>query len=322
MKKLHILFFSLLLLLGILAGCNATNETKEQNEQQTAQTEESAAFPITATDAVGNEITIEEEPERIVSMIPSNTEIVFALGLGEKIVGVSDFDNYPEEVQNIEKIGGQEFNVEKIISLQPNLVLAHESGLNISEEGLNQLRDVGIQVFVVEDAKSFEQVYKTIETIGSLTGASEKAEEIVSNMKKKIAEIEEKVANIKEEDQARVFMEVSGEPTIYTAGKGTFMDEMLNIIRADNVIEEEGWPQVTEEAIIEANPDVIITTYGYYVPDAADKILNRKGWETVSAIQNKRVYDVNSDLVVRPGPRLVEGVEELAKYIYPEIFKN
>lgn len=319
MKKLHVLFFTMLLSLLVLAGCNASNgnETKEEGNQ-TEQTE--GAFPVTVTDASGNDVTIEKEPEKIVSLIPSNTEIAFALGLGDKVIGVSDFDNYPEEVADIEKIGDMEFNVEKIISLKPDLVLAHESGAHNSEEGLDQLRNAGITVFIVKSATSFEQVYETIHTIGEITGASDKANTVVKEMKAKVEEISAKAADIAEEDRKNVFIEL--DPSLYSAGKGTFMDEMLAMIQANNIISEEGWPQTSAESVVQANPDVIITTYGYYTPNAVEQVLKRDGWQDVSAIKEKRVYDVNSDLVSRSGPRLVEGVEELAKVIYPEVFNK
>ncbi|WP_243292251.1 ABC transporter substrate-binding protein [Bacillus sp. FJAT-47783] len=319
MKKLHVLFFAMLLSLLVLAGCNASNgnETKEE-ANQTEQTE--GAFPVTVTDASGNDVTIEKEPEKIVSLIPSNTEIAFALGLGEKMVGVSDNDNYPEEVADIEKIGGMDFNVEKIISLKPDIVLAHESGAHNSEEGLDQLRNAGITVFVVKSATSFEQVYETMNTIGKITGTSDKANTVVKEMKAQVEEISAKAADIPEEDRKNVYIEIDSTP--FAAGKNNFMDEMLGIIQANNVITEEGWPQVSAEAVIKANPDVIITTYGSYTPDVVDQVLKRDGWQSVTAIKEKRVHDVNPDLVNRPGPRLVEGVEELAKVIYPEVFKK
>lgn len=319
MKKLHILFVALLLSFSVLVGCNATNNEKPEENQETTETKE-AAYPLTLTDAMGEEVTIEEEPKKVVSLIPSNTEITFALGQGEKVVGVTDFDNYPEEVSSIEKIGGMQFNVEKIISLEPDVVLAHASGAHNSKEGLDQLRNAGITVFVVEDATSFDGVYETIATIGQITGAKEEADKVINEMKAKVEEIKRKASEIKEEDQKTVFIEV--DPTLYTAGKGTFMDQMLMMINAKNIIEEEGWPQVSAEAVIEKNPDVIITTYGYYTPDAVEQVLARDGWQDVKAIQTKRVVDVNSDKVTRSGPRLAEGVEELAKAIYPDVFKN
>src|SRR5690606_11997832 len=155
-------------------------------------------FPVTLTDAVGEEVVIEEEPDAIVSMVPSNTEISYELGLGDKIVGVSDFDNYPEEAANVEKIGGQEFNVEKIISLQPDIVLAHESGLGVGDAGLQQLRDAGLKVFVVNNAVSFDEVYETITTIGQASGAVEEAEALILEMETKVAEIEEVAATVEE----------------------------------------------------------------------------------------------------------------------------
>jgi iron complex transport system substrate-binding protein len=117
-------------------------------------------------------------------------------------------------------------------------------------------------------------------------------------------------------------MEVAPAPDIFTTGKNTFMNEMLTTIHANNVAgDQQGWIKVDQENIVQKNPDVIITTYGYYVKDSTQQVLTRQGWENVTAVKNKRVIDVNSDLVDRPGPRVVEGVEELAKAIYPDVFK-
>ena len=161
MKRIYTLLFALLLSVMVLAGCGANSEKETNQSEQGAKTEQTgkAVFPVTLKDATGEEVVIQAKPEKIVSLIPSNTEIAFALGIGDKIVGVSDNDNYPEEVANIEKIGGMEFNVEKIISLQPNVVLAQGSMAKSSAAGLKQLRDAGIPVIVVNDAKNFDQVY-------------------------------------------------------------------------------------------------------------------------------------------------------------------
>ncbi len=326
MKKLYSLMFALLLAIGLLAGCgdNADkpkeNAGQEQNTEQEQQKEE-AAFPVTIKDAIDNEVVIEAKPERIVSLIPSNTEIAFALGLGTEVVGVNDYDNYPEEVAEKEKVGGMEFNVEKIISLNPNLVLAHASSAHNSVEGLQQLRDAGIAVLVVNDAKNFEEVYDSINMIGTATGAKEEAEKIVSEMKTKLEEIKAKAQEIKDADRKKVFVEISPAPEIYAAGANTFINEMLEMLHADNVITEEGWPKMDPEAIIKSNPDVIITTHGYYTEDPVANVVSRDGWQDISAVKNQQVFDVHSDKVTRTGPRLVEGVEELAKAIYPEVFK-
>ena len=159
----------------------------EQSEKgaETEQTEKSD-FPVTIKDATDEEVVIEKKPERMVSLMPSNTEIAFELGLGDEIIGVTDNDTYPEEALEKEKVGGMEFNVEKIISLKPDLVLAHGGSMGMSSEGFGQLKDAGITVLVVNDAKTFADVYDSIEMIGKATGTQvEEAEKLVSRYENK-----------------------------------------------------------------------------------------------------------------------------------------
>ncbi|MGP4079503.1 ABC transporter substrate-binding protein [Pseudalkalibacillus sp. R45] len=321
MKKLILFVFTLLMSIGLIAGCGGDQPPADENtsNQESSESNQGDSFPITIKDALDEEIVIEEQPEKIVSLIPSNTEIAFDLGLGENIVGVSDFDNYPEEANSKEKVGGQELNIEKIISLKPDLVLAHASSAHNSTEGFKQLKDAGIQVLVVNDAQNFEQVYESIEMIGKSTGKQKEADQIVSEMKEEIDAIKTKTQEISEKKS--VFIEVSPAPEIYTPGKNTFMNEMLTIINAENAAADlDGWAKIDQEAVVEKNPDVIITTYGYYTENAEEQVFSREGWKDVTAIKEKQVYDVHSDLVTRSGPRLVEGVEELAKAVYPETF--
>ncbi|AQU81100.1 ABC transporter substrate-binding protein [Planococcus faecalis] len=307
----------------LLAGCGDTATPEEDVETPAEPPTEVAEveYPVTIIDAVGDEIVIEEEPEAIVSMIPSNTEIAYELGLGEKMVGVSDYDNYPEETADVEKIGGQEFNVEKIISLQPDLVLAHESGLGVGDAGLQQLRDAGLDVFVVQNAASFEEVYDSITEIAQATGTMEAAEKLVSEMEVQVAEIEELAATI--EEPKTVFLEVGSQPDIYTTGSGTFMDEMLTLINAENVAGElEGWVIMDPEAIVAANPDVMITTEGDYVEDAVGQIKKRGGFAEVTAVKEDAIYSLNSDMLTRSGPRLTAGLMEMAQAVYPDVFNE
>lgn len=320
MKRwIYPLLLALFLAGSMLAGCAQSKEQVKDNQVSTDK-KTAAAFPVTIKDALGNNVVIKQKPEKIVSLMPSNTEIAFALGLDKQIVGVSDFDNYPKAALKKQKIGGQEFNVEKIIALKPNLVLAHASSATTAKAGLQQLKDAGIAVLVVNNAQNFGQVYDSINMIGKATGEIEKADEIVSGMKAKLAKIKAEAGKIKA--KKKVFVEVQPAPEIYTTGKDTFMDEMLSSIHAENIAsDQKGWVKMDQEAIIKRNPDVIITTYGYYVKHPVEKVLSRKGWENVTAIKNKQVVDVNSDQVNRPGPRLVEGVEDLAKAVYPEVFK-
>ena len=319
------ILFSLLMACGAdTADTDSASEDVNEEEAVTEETEiEAGSFPLTLTDAMGDELTIEEEPERILTLIPSNTEIVFALDQGEKMVGVTDNDNYPEEVEEIEKIGGMEFNVEAMIALDPDIVLAHESGLGYAEEAFEQLKNAGIAVFVVEDAVNIEETYETIEVIGSILGAKAEANELVADMQAEFEELDELTAAVPEEERPSVFFEISPEPDVYTAGENTFLDELLTVINAENAMAgEEGWFAIDPEVIIETNPAIIISTYGDYVENAMEQIMERDGFEAVDAVVNERVYDLDSDKVTRPGPRLVDGARELAEAVYPELFEE
>lgn len=317
MKKWLISLFVTML---FLAGCTEETpvETTEQDtvEESTSETEAST-FPLTVTDAVGNEITLEEAPDAIISMIPSNTEILFALGLDEEVVGVTDYDNYPEAATTKEKIGAFEFNIEKMTALQPDLILAHESSWSSAEAGLQPLKDAGVPIFVVGNAMSFDETYETIEAIGEVTGKSEEASTIVEDMKTQAEDIASKLDAV--EDKKKVFIESSGDPEIYTAGQGTLMQELLDRINAENVVaDQQGWLLMNSEEIVSRNPDVIVLTYNY-IENAVDAVKARPGFDQITAVQQDAVVQVNEDIVTRPGPRLALALEELAKAVYPEV---
>lgn len=322
-KNFSIFALIMILLASMLTGCTQGEQTKEVSKsvEQTKQDEsKEQAYPVTVTDDLGNEVTLEEKPEKIVSLLPSTTEILFALGLEKEVVGVSDYDNFPEAALKKEKVGAQDLNTEKILALQPDVAFLQDYHAQNHGEIIKQFEAAGIKVFIVGSQNSFEQVYTAIRTVGKATGTLEKADEIILGMNKKVEVIKKKADEIKE--QKRVWIEVSPQPDIYTTGKGTFMNEMLEMIHAENVAKaEEGWVKMDEEKTVSSNPDVIVTTYGYYVENPADQVLNRSGWKEVKAVQNKQVFDVDSDMVTRPGPRLADGVEELGKLIYPDVFK-
>lgn len=330
MVKTWLRIIPVLLLIFLLASCGGqqgqseqdTSDKQEQaNQDNVKGNQQEEAFPVTITDAMDNKVTIKEKPKKIVSLAPNNTEITFALGAGERMVGVSDFDDYPKEAADIEKIGGQDFNVEKIISLKPDIVLAFESNAKNSKDGLDQIRDAGIQVVVVQSASSFDDVYQSIGRIAKATGTNDKGKEIVDGMKSKIADIRDKAADIPKEDRVKVWAEVAPPPDVYTTGSGTFMNEMLDIINAKNIAaDKKGWVKYSPEEAVKQKPDVIVLTY--QADNGVKSVLNRDGWQNVPAVENERVYNVDSDLVSRSGPRLVEGVEELAKAIYPDVFKD
>ncbi|TSI11801.1 ABC transporter substrate-binding protein [Lysinibacillus sp. BW-2-10] len=325
MKKWGLFCSTLLLSMGILVGCGSQEEKAQDETTTDAKTEETSnatneSFPVTITDDANREVTIEEAPETIVSIQASNTEIAFALGLGDKIVGVSDYDNYPAETADIQKVGAQDINAELVLTMMPDMALVTDYHYNTHPQVLEKFEEAGIDVVVVGGAESFADAYDNIAMIGQATGTTDEADKIIADMKERLEAIKDKAASITE--KKRVWVEVSPAPDIFTTGKNTFMHEMLESINATNVAEEhDGWVKLNEEEIVQLNPDVIITTYGYYIEDPKAEVLAREGWAEVPAIKDGNVFDVDSDTVTRPGPRLIEGVESLAKFIYPETFK-
>lgn len=320
MKKMWKLWLMSALAVLLLTACGTTaTEDKPKVDETTPQEDVvEAVFPVTLTDAVGNEITLEKAPATIVSLVPSNTEILFALGLATEIVGVSSNDDYPAEALEKDKIGDMIFDVEKIVAMNPEIVFAHESGLSTGEEGLQQIRDAGIPVFVVKNALDFEETYATIVTIGQATGKTVEAEKIVADMKAKVEDVTARVATV--DNKKTVFVETSPAPEIYTPGNNTFMNQILDMVGAENIAaDQEGWVMMDPEEIVNRNPDVIIVMYSY-IDTAVEDVYTRNGFDSITAIKNEAVVQVDENKTSRTGPRLAEGLEEVAKAIYPEAF--
>ena len=315
MKRFWQLAATSILAISVLVACGDEAEPNEQ--QESAQGEESAAgtFPVTVEDALGKEITVEEAPDRIVSLTPSNTEILFGLGLDEEVVGVNDNDTYPEQVEEKTRVGGIEYNIETIISLQPDVVFAHESSLSGLEGAMDQLESSGIKVFVVEDASNFEETYETIEDMAVLTGKEAEAEEIISSTKEKLMEIQQKLEGA---EPKTAFMVIGGAPDIYVVGQNTFMNEMLKAINVENAVRQDGWVMYSAEEFVAANPDSLVFTY-----EGDDEIIkNNPAFAVMKAVQNNAITVVDGDTTSRQGPRIAEGVESLARAIYPEVFND
>ena len=314
MKKFWQLAAAATLAMSMLAACGEEKETEQQKSNVAVEENQDVAFPVTVKDALGKDVTLEEAPDRIVSLTPSNTEILFGLGLDEEIVGVNDNDNYPEQVADKTRIGGTEYNLEVITSLAPDIVFAHESSLK--EEGLfEQLEAAGLKVFVVDNAENFDETYETIEVIGTLTGKDEEADQIITSIQSKLADIEAKLQGAAPKT---AFMVVGASPDIYVVGQNTFMNEMLKAINVENAVKEEGWIQYSAEQFIAANPDSIVFTYA----GDDETIKNNPAFAVMTAIQNNALTVVDGDTTSRQGPRIAEGVESLAKAIYPEVFND
>ncbi|WP_018922184.1 ABC transporter substrate-binding protein [Salsuginibacillus kocurii] len=302
-------------------------ETEEETEldedpadEELAEEEEEESEEDTVQDALGEEIEGPEEPERIISLMPSNTETAFALGLGDQLVGVTDWCDYPEEAQDIESVGDMEFDVETALALEPDVVLAHESNVHNVEEGLDTLGEEA-EVVVVNDADSLNGAYEAMEMIGEAAGAQEAAEDLITEVEEGLNEVAAQAEEVPEEERVSVWYEVDPGPEIFTTGSGTFAHEMIELINAENAAaDEEGWISLTEEEAVTLNPDVIITTYGDHIDNPEAEVSERTAWDEVEAVANDRIYDVDADKLNRPGPRLVEGAEMLGENVYPEVF--
>ena len=308
----------IILLLIIALSFSLTACSKEDNSAQTSNEAEGngetvkSQFPLTITDFLGREITIEKEPERIVSLAPSVTELIFAVGAGDRVVGVTEYDTYPEEVKDLPNVGGFKGpNIELITAQEPDIVFA--STLSGKEE-METLEKMGIPVVVIE-AKSIDNIYESIEMLGKITNKEEKAQTIVNEMKSKIQEISNKV---KDRPKIKVFhlIDINGN---WTAGSGTFIHELINLAGGQNIAEDtEGWVQYSIEELVSKNPDAIVMPS--YAGDV-ETIKNMEGYKETNAVKNNNIYVVsNDDIISRATNRIVLGLEEIAKFLHPEVF--
>lgn len=271
------------------------------------------AAPVTITDDLGRKITLPRTPKRIISIAPSNTEILFALGLGDKVIGVTDSCDYPEAAKSKPKVGSVDLNYEKIIEMAPDLVVAVGS---LQRQGIERLSMLGITVLAV-DPKTINGVLHAIELIGKATDVEDRATTLVAKLSNRIEAVKARVAGAGASAKPRVFVEIWNDP-LMTAGPGTFIDELISAAGGENIAHDARgeWPQFSAEAVIKRDPEVVILT-GFNKAEA----LARPAWQGISAYRLGRVHEVHPDLLVRPGPRLVQGLEELAKILHPEAFK-
>lgn len=276
---------------------------------------------LTVTDGLGRVLTLDLAPQRVISLAPSNTEILYAVGAGSLMVGRDDFSNYPEEVVSLPSVGGSmgDYNLEQITSLQPDLVLAAE--INTPEQ-VKALEDIGIQVYYLSNPTDLEGVFQNLLIVGELTGRQSQAAELATSLRARVETVQQKLAGISE--RPMVFYELDGsEPAKpWTAGKGTFMDLLIQLAGGENIgaSMESSWGQLSLEALLLANPDVILlgdAAYGVTV----EQVAARAGWEVIKAVQNQQIVPFNDDMASRPGPRLVDGLEILARILHPQVFE-
>ncbi|MDR5683495.1 MAG: cobalamin-binding protein [Armatimonadota bacterium] len=267
------------------------------------------ASPLVVTDALGQRLVFSAPPRRIVSIAPSVTEILFAIGASSQVVGVSSADDHPPDVRHKPRVGGVHLDYERIASLRPDLVVG-VAGLQ--RPALERLRALGHRVMAI-DPRTLRQTYQAILTLGAVTGRAGAAMAVVEGMRGREARVVQAVAGL---PRPRVFVEVWDQPFM-TAGRDTFVDDLLRLARGANVFGDlVGWPQVSEEQIVARDPEVILS-----MGTSAQRILGREGWGRIAAVRNRRVYALTPAWVSRPGPRLVLGLEQIASRLHADRFR-
>jgi iron complex transport system substrate-binding protein len=276
---------------------------------------------ITLTDSLGREVTLAKPATHIVSLAPSNTETLYVLGALDTLVGRDDYSDFPAEVASVPSIGNlyPNVNAEAVIALKPDLVLA--AGVT-SPDDVKKLADLGLTVYATSYATSLDDIYADIQAVGTLIGKSEKANAVVDDLKARVAKVAATAATAAA--QPSVFYEVDAtEPEKpWTAGSGTFIDNLITLAGGQNAAAiSADYYQINFEQLLTVNPEVIVlgsSTYGGQTPEL---VAQRPGWDKINAVKNNAVYIFDDNLVSRPGPRIVEGLEALAKLIHPELFK-
>ena len=275
---------------------------------------------VKIVDDLGVEVDLAATPQRIVSLAPSNTELLFALGLGDKVVGVTEVCNFPAAATSIGKVAGfNSLNLEKITAVKPDLVLAAR-GNNM--EGVRSMQELGIRVFSL-DIQSLNQLMQSIYRVGKLCGAEAEAALLHGELGKRIKTVDDRIAG--SEKKSRVLWGYWSDP-VYTAGKNTMIDDVITRAGGLNVagVATGAWPQVGLETILAWQPDILITTYLPAGPDSLaaeiQRLQNTAGWRKVPAVISGQVYYVEADWLMRPGPRLVDAYEQIARTIHPLLF--
>jgi iron complex transport system substrate-binding protein len=305
------------LIVLLLSAC-AQNATTPTQPEPATPTQPAA---IELTDGLGRLITLASPAKKIVSLAPSNTEILFAVDAGGQVIGRDEFSDFPEAAQAVANIGGGfgELDLETIVSLAPDLVLA---GDLTPPEQIEAIEKLGLIVYALPNPIELDGMYENLATAGKLTGHTQEAEQLVASLKERVSAVEEKVSQV--EARPLVFYELdSTDPNApWTAGPNTFIDTLITMAGGNNLGGSlaDAWVQISVEELLVQNPDMIILgdyTWGGVTPE---NVVARQTWAGMQAVQTGKIYTFDDNQVSRPGPRLVDGLEAFAKLFHPELF--
>ena len=296
----------LVALFALLAACAAP-------AAPTATPAPAKPTALTITDDAARQVTIAKPPTRIVSIAPSNTEILFALGLADRIVAVDQFSNYPPEAKQKPNVGSyMKPNLEALVAANPDLVVA--TAIH-AKTVIPELEARNITVVAI-DPKTIDDTYSRIQLLGKITGQDAQAERIVGEMRERMNAT---MAKVKDAPKRRVFFELS--PELYTAGPGTFVHDLIERSAGVNVAADAGqqWPQLSQEVLVQKDPEIILLA-DEVAGESPAKVKARPAWEKIAAVRGDRIVAIDPDIANRPGPRLADGLEAVARAVHPERF--
>lgn len=330
--KNTLLTLVLALLIAFSAACGGTVEPSATPQPTAAPTAEPTAEATVAppdtsiafTDMTGKEVTLDAPATRIVALTASDCEILYALGAGDTLVGRGEYCDYPAEVLDVPSVqSGMDTNIEQIIALGPQVVVM--STMAQTEEQIAQLEAAGIKT-VVSDAKDIAGVYAAVGMIGKLLGKDAEAAAVIDSMKATFDQVAADAAAAGADGAKTVYFEVSPlQYSLWTAGRGTFMNEIAELLGLKNIFDDvDGWAEVSEEQVLQRNPDYIVTISMYFGegPTPEEEILSRAGWGDVAAVKSGAILNLQNNELSRPAPRLADGAQMLFEFVFVEMARQ
>ena len=315
MKKFTLTMMTLGLVATLgLAGCG-------KQEKKATTSSEKTEVTLPTKDRSGKEITLPKEATKIISLVPSTTEVIEDLGKTDQLIAVdTQSSTMMTDLKKLPQMNMMAVDAEKLIALKPQIVYVNDINLASSESVWKQVEDAGITVVNIPTSTSIKAIKEDVQFIADSLSEHEKGQKLIKTMDQEIDEVAKIGKTIKK--PKTVLFEVAALPDIYSFGNGTFLNEMIETIGAKNVLaNEKGWLPVTEEAAIAAKPEVILTNVNY-MKDPAKEILARKNWENVPAVQNKEVFEIDNMSSSLPNNHITKALKQMAKAVYPEEYKD
>lgn len=331
-KKLVTWLVMLALVLSLTACGGGSSETTTETAEVTESVEVTESAETTdsvekggdenslpTVDPSGAEISIPEQIDSIVVLAPSITETVIALGYGDKIVGYDSqstgIEGLPEDVPVFDLVSP---DMEQMAALNPDVLLVSSLSLYDQESPYQQLIDMGVCVMCIPTSDSIADIQSDITFLASALGDKEKGDTLIAEMQKEIDDIKAVAETITE--KKRIYFEIAAAPDMYSFGSGVYMNEMIELVGAENILaDQDGWLGVTEEVIVEANPDVILTNVNY-IENSTEEIMGRSGWDVLTAVKNQQVYYIDNAASSYPNQNIVKALRQMAEAIYPEYY--